>query len=71
MQHLWREKLSRQRELRNPFNPSEEPPAQPGPLGIIRGFFLLQPREKGSEEENLGSSGKKLQVREVLREKRS
>lgn len=58
----------------NAPNPSEEPPAHPGPLGIIKGFFIIffsTAKGKGLRKENLGSSGKKLQVREVLTEKQS
>lgn len=46
----------------NASNPSEEPPAHPGPLGIIKGFFFLffflQPREKGSEKRIWGVQAK-------------
>lgn len=48
----------------------EEPLAQLGPLGSVRGSSL-QPREKCSEPENLGSSSKKLQVREAVTSKLS
>lgn len=53
-----------------PSNPFEEPPAQHSPLGSVRGSSL-QPREKCSEPENLGSSSKKIQVREAVTSKLS